>query len=125
MQDSATIEWLVKAVSRATRSARFCVAGCLPAVDPGLEVEGVGAVKFPLKRGMAKQLTACCRIAPYGKGADAGQRASSQHVRARSEEVPSRRAVELGDRRRDADDREAAWTPRGQTGSQAVQAAGI
>ena len=69
MQDSATIQWLAKAVGRATRSARFCVAGCLPTVDPGLEVEGVGAVKFPLKRGMGKQLTACCRIAPYGKGA--------------------------------------------------------
>jgi hypothetical protein len=68
MDDSSTIGWLSKAIGRATRSTRFCVAGCLPNVDPGLEVEGMGAVKIPLKRGLAKQLIASCRVAPYGKG---------------------------------------------------------
>ncbi|HVX13657.1 MAG TPA: 2OG-Fe(II) oxygenase [Pirellulales bacterium] len=68
MSDSSTIEWLTNAIGRAIRSAKFCVAGCLPVVDPGLEVEELGPVDFPLKRGVAKQLIASCRVAPYGKG---------------------------------------------------------
>ncbi|REJ76643.1 MAG: 2OG-Fe(II) oxygenase [Planctomycetota bacterium] len=68
MKDSSTVEWLAEAIVKATRSARYCVAGCLPAIDPDLEVAGVGRVPLPLKRGMAKQLIASCRVAPYGKG---------------------------------------------------------
>ncbi len=68
MSDSSTIEWLAEAIGRATRTARFCVAGGLPDVDPGLEVDGLGRVQVPLKRGMAKQLIASGRAAPYGKG---------------------------------------------------------
>lgn len=33
MADSTTVEWLSKAIDKATRSASFCVAGCLPVVD--------------------------------------------------------------------------------------------
>ncbi|HTN04589.1 MAG TPA: 2OG-Fe(II) oxygenase, partial [Planctomycetaceae bacterium] len=44
------------------------MSGCLPVVDPGLEVEGLGPVAIPLKQGKAKPLIACCRVAPYGKG---------------------------------------------------------
>ena len=68
MEDSSTMEWLSEAIGQAGRSARFCVSGCLPAVDPGLEVDGLGRIQIPLKRGMAKQLIASCRVAPYGKG---------------------------------------------------------
>ncbi len=68
MNDSTTVEFLTKAIGNATRSAKFCVAGCLPAIDPGIEVEGLGAIKLPLKRTTAKQLVATCQIAPYGKG---------------------------------------------------------
>ncbi len=68
MDDFSTIEWLAEAIGRATRTARFCVSGGLPVVDPGLDVEGMGSVKIPLKRGVAKQLIASCRVAPYGKG---------------------------------------------------------
>lgn len=69
MNDSITVERLSKAIGQATRSAKFCVVGCLPAVDPGIEVEGLGAIKLPLKRTTAKDLVAHCQIAPYGKGA--------------------------------------------------------
>lgn len=46
------------------------MAGHLSAVDPGLEVEGLGRVPVPLKRGIAKSLIADCRVAPYGKGTE-------------------------------------------------------
>ncbi len=68
LSESNTVQWLSDAIGQATRSAKFCVAGCLPAVDPGLEVEGLGPLAIPLKRGMAKELIACCHVAPYGKG---------------------------------------------------------
>lgn len=68
MNDLTTVERLSKAIGQAARSAKFCVVGCLPVVDPGIEVEGLGAVKLPLKRTTAKELITRCRIAPYGKG---------------------------------------------------------
>ena len=63
-----TIEWLADAIGEATRSAKFCVSGGLPVADPGIEVEGLGAIKLPLKPAMAKKLVARCHAAPYGKG---------------------------------------------------------
>lgn len=68
MDSSATVQWLSKAILQATRSAKYCVTGGLPAVDPGIEVYGLGPVKLPLKGTTAKELVACCRAAPYGKG---------------------------------------------------------
>ncbi len=68
MDDSTTVQWLTKAIGQATKSAKFCVVGCLPVLDPGLEVEGLGSVSIPLKRGVAKKLVASCQVAPYGKG---------------------------------------------------------
>jgi hypothetical protein len=67
---NSSVEWLAAAISQAMRSAKFVVAGRLPAVDPGLEVEGLGRVPVPLKRGIAKSLIAGCRVAPYGKGTE-------------------------------------------------------
>jgi hypothetical protein len=68
VDDSGTINQLLKAIGRANRSAKFCVAGCLPPVDPGIEVQGYGAAKLPLKPTAAKKLVAHGRPAPYGKG---------------------------------------------------------
>jgi len=66
--DSITVEWLANAIGQATRSAKFCVAGGLPVVDPDIEVDGLGAIRLPLKQTAAKKLVACCQTAPYGKG---------------------------------------------------------
>jgi hypothetical protein len=66
--DSNTVEWLANAIGQATRSAKFCVVGGLPVVDPDIEVDGLGAIKLPLKQTAAKKLVACCQTAPYGKG---------------------------------------------------------
>lgn len=68
MTASPTGRWLSEAIRRATKSSRFCVADCLPVVDPGLEVDGLGAVNLPLKRPTARKLIAHGRVAPYGKG---------------------------------------------------------
>jgi len=68
MSASTTARWLSEAIGQATKSSKFCVAGCLPAVDPGIEVDGLGAIKLPLKRALAKKLAGHCQVAPYGKG---------------------------------------------------------
>lgn len=56
MEKSTAVEWLSKAIEQATRSAKFCVSGCLPVVDPGIQVEGLGAITLPLKPRAAKEL---------------------------------------------------------------------
>jgi len=68
MSNLITIEWLSATITQVTKSARFCVSGSFPVVDPGLHVEGLGPVTLPLKPRMAKPLVASCRVAPYGKG---------------------------------------------------------
>src|SRR5712671_4497666 len=70
MSASTTARRLAEAIGHATRSAKFCVAGCLPVVDPGIEVDGLGAIKLPLKPALAKKLVALCRVAPCGKGTE-------------------------------------------------------
>src|SRR5689334_20850256 len=67
---NSSVEWLAAAIGQATRSVQFVVAGPLSVANPGLEVEGLGRVPVPLKRGMAKSLIAACRVAPYGKGTE-------------------------------------------------------
>ena len=37
---------------------------------PGLEVDGLGAVRLPLGQTQARQLSTLCRQAPYGKGTE-------------------------------------------------------
>ena len=68
MSASTTARRLSEAIGQATKSSKFCVADCLPTVDPGIEVDGPGAIKLPLKPAMAKALVAQCQVAPYGKG---------------------------------------------------------
>src|SRR4051794_10146363 len=70
MSASITARRLSEAVGQATRSAKFCFSGCLPVVDPGIEVDGLGVIRFPLRPATAKKLIAQCRIAPYGKGTE-------------------------------------------------------
>src|SRR5438309_1640652 len=68
MNASIAARRLSEAIGEATKSSKFYVAGCLPVVDPGIEVDGLGAVKLPLKGAVAKKLVAQCHVAPYGKG---------------------------------------------------------
>jgi hypothetical protein len=68
MSVSTTARRLAEAIGQAAKASKFCVAGCLPAVDPGIEVDGLGPIRFPLRPATAKKLAGQCRVAPYGKG---------------------------------------------------------
>jgi len=65
---SAILEQLDGALRQIDRPGTFCVNGSVPAVLPGLEVEGLGPVGLPLTSIAAKELIKHCHQAPYGKG---------------------------------------------------------
>lgn len=95
--DSSSVQWLSKAISNAAKSAKFCVAGTLQAINCGLEVEGIGVISFPLKPRFMTQLIAACAPAPYGKGT---QTLLNKKVRNTLELDPAK--FRLGDRWNDA-----------------------
>jgi hypothetical protein len=68
VSDEVLVEKLVGAMGEASRRMRYCASGRLPAIDPGIEIEGFGRLSVPLKQGYAKRLAETCRPAPYGKG---------------------------------------------------------
>src|SRR5438093_12714533 len=61
---------LLEAVGAVDRPGTFCTSSDLPLVMPGLEVNGLGAVRLPLGRTQARQLVNLCHQAPYGKGTE-------------------------------------------------------
>jgi hypothetical protein len=63
-----TLEKLSQALSQIDRPGSFCVSGSVPAVLPGLEVEGLGPIGLPLTAKTAKELKKQAHQAPYGKG---------------------------------------------------------
>jgi hypothetical protein len=65
---SAVLRELSKVLRQIDRPGSFCVSGSVPAVLPGLEVEGLGPVGLPLTSGQANELKKLCEQAPYGKG---------------------------------------------------------
>lgn len=50
------------------RPGFFCTSGSVRAVQPTLEVAGVGPIRSPLTEQQAKELKKHCEQAPYGKG---------------------------------------------------------
>ncbi|MFN0052207.1 MAG: 2OG-Fe(II) oxygenase [Planctomycetales bacterium] len=68
MSGSATIRNLAEGVAESARRAKFCVGGDLGLIDPGLEIEGVPPIKFPLSPRQANLILRQCQIAPFGKG---------------------------------------------------------
>jgi hypothetical protein len=65
---AAILDELDEALGQIDRPGTFCAIGRVPAVLPGLEVEGLGPVGLPLTAGVAKELVKHCHQAPYGKG---------------------------------------------------------
>jgi hypothetical protein len=61
-------ENLLKVIERVDRPGSFSTSGDLPLTMPGLEVEGVGAIRLPLGKTQAGALIKRCSQAPYGKG---------------------------------------------------------
>jgi predicted 2-oxoglutarate/Fe(II)-dependent dioxygenase YbiX len=62
------LEKLGDELGKIDRPGSFCVSGSVPAVLPGLEVEGLGPVGLPLTAKAAEELIRHCDRAPYGKG---------------------------------------------------------
>lgn len=61
---------LLKALSKVDRPGDFCTCGDRPLVMPGLDVDGMGVVGFPLTKTQARKLIKLCQQAPYGKGTE-------------------------------------------------------
>lgn len=59
---------LFAALAKVDRPGAFSTSGDVPAVLPGLEVEGLGEVALPLTALQAKELKKRCEQAGYGKG---------------------------------------------------------
>ncbi len=62
------LDKLRQALAEIDRPGSFCASGSGAAVLPGLVVDGLGPIGLPLTATQAKELTAHCRQAPYGKG---------------------------------------------------------
>ncbi len=60
---------LLTALDSITGTGDFHSTGHAPFFFPGIEVEGVGELAFPLSAAQAKELAAVAETAPYGKGA--------------------------------------------------------
>ncbi len=56
------------ALDHITSNSSFASAGALPPMNPGLVVEGIGAISLPLQEAQARQLIEEARQSPYGKG---------------------------------------------------------
>lgn len=61
---------LSDAIASSIRASKFCCGGTMSQSDPGIEVENVGRLKFPLKPKAVKTLVEQCQIAPFGKGTE-------------------------------------------------------
>jgi hypothetical protein len=61
---------LRRVLDKIDRPGTFCVSGGVPAILPGLVVDGLGPVGFPLTAAQADELKKVCEQAPYGKGAE-------------------------------------------------------
>ena len=61
---------LLDALSQVDRPGEVCTWGDRPLTMPGLEVDGLGAVRLPLGTAQARKLIKLCRQAPYGKGTE-------------------------------------------------------
>ncbi|MGP0064994.1 MAG: 2OG-Fe(II) oxygenase [Isosphaeraceae bacterium] len=66
--EKTILDKLDEALSKIDRPGSFCVSGSVPAVIPGLEVDGLGPIGLPLTTKTAKELKKLCHQAPYGKG---------------------------------------------------------
>ena len=60
---------LVTAIQQTYRSVQFSDAGTIDSKNLGLEIEGIGSVKLPLRPKGVREILAAAESAPYGKGA--------------------------------------------------------
>ena len=61
-------ENLLKTMAKVDRPGSVHISRDLPLTMPGLEVDGIGPIRFPLGKTQARALIKKCSRAPYGKG---------------------------------------------------------
>lgn len=59
---------LLEALSTIIGTGNFCSVGAAPFFFPGLQIEGLGELAFPLPASQARELVALSEIAPFGQG---------------------------------------------------------
>ncbi len=64
------LDELSAALDQIDRPGTFCASGNVPAILPGLEIQGLGPVGLPLTAKAARELIAHGEQAPYGKGTE-------------------------------------------------------
>ncbi len=67
---AAIQERLLEILRKVDRPGSICVSRDLPVTMPGLEVDGLGAIRLPLGESQARELIGRCSQAPYGKGTE-------------------------------------------------------
>ncbi len=61
---------VLEALRKVDRPGTICVSRDIPVTMPGLEVQGLGAIRLPLGESQARELIKKCSQAPYGKGTE-------------------------------------------------------
>jgi hypothetical protein len=67
---AALRDLLLEALGKVNRPGTICVSRDIPVTMPGLEVDGLGAIRLPLGESQARELIGRCSQAPYGKGTE-------------------------------------------------------
>ncbi len=65
---TSSSEVFLQAFSSVTGAGSFHSAGHAPFFFPGLEVEGLGEIAFPLPAVQAREIASVAEVAPYGQG---------------------------------------------------------
>ncbi len=65
---NSTVRKLVNAINGATTLSLFAVEGKMPIPDPGLVIDGLGKITFPVSAKSIQAMLAASHIAPYGLG---------------------------------------------------------
>ena len=68
MAQASIPERLLEILRKVDRPGSICISRDLPVTMPGLEVDGLGAIRLPLGESQARELIGRCSQAPYGKG---------------------------------------------------------
>ena len=69
-QQSTIHDELLKALDTVDRPSVVCTSGDIPLTMPGLNINGLGMLSFPLNKTQARKLIKLCHQAPYGKGTE-------------------------------------------------------
>ncbi|MCA9175864.1 MAG: 2OG-Fe(II) oxygenase [Planctomycetales bacterium] len=68
MNNQAAIAKILGAIEQTSKTVAFCTAGVLDLSETAFDIQGMGAVKLPLRPKDVRELLGAAERAPYGKG---------------------------------------------------------